>query len=362
MPLKRITEDPFNGEAPLRALGEPVTPIAEFYVRNNFPAPALEASAWRLRVHGRVDRERVLDFADLLAMPRVTRRVTFECAGNGRRLISPPTGGTQWGLGAAGTALFTGTPLWEVLREADVARGAVECVFTGADGGVVPERGTIRFQRSLPLIEAMADGPMLAWEMNGQPLTADHGFPLRLVVPDYYAVASVKWLVGIEVIDHPFDGYFQTDRYVYRDDRGEDEPVTRMRVRALILSPEEGAAPAEGAVTVAGVAWSGYGAIERVQVSVDGGRHWIAAETEPSRATGVAVRWEARLELPPGDHRILARATDSTGDVQPLEPVRNDLGYGNNVVHAVRIDVRSAAREVPANVSIASRVEPSQSG
>ena len=197
--LRAVTTRPFNGEAPLDALRDDPTPLDAFYVRNNFEPPVLSARDWRLRIAGSVERSVELDIVALQSLPAVTRRVTLECAGNGRLLLSPAAPGTQWGLGAAGTALFTGVALADVLALAGPLDSAVECVFTGADRGETPERGVVPFQRSLPMDVARSREPLLAWDMNGESLATDHGHPVRLVVPAWYAVASVKWLESIEL-------------------------------------------------------------------------------------------------------------------------------------------------------------------
>jgi DMSO/TMAO reductase YedYZ molybdopterin-dependent catalytic subunit len=342
MPIMRtVTADPWNAEAPLSALRGECTPTEAFYVRNNFVPPVLNEATWRLRVGGAIDRPLELDLAFLCSLHRVERRVTLECAGNGRRLLEPPAPGTQWGLGAAGTAIFTGTPLAGVLEAAGVGSAAVECLFTGADSGPVPERGVVPFQRSLPIDFArgdgpLSDGPLLAWAMNGAPLTRDHGFPLRLVVPGWYAVASVKWLVGIELIERPFTGHFQLDRYVYMNDGRILEPVAHARVRSLVTSPAAGATVRAGACRVEGVAWSGAHPIVRVDVSIDDDR-WHAAVLAGESRAGEAVDWSHDASLTPGPHRIRARATDASGATQPLDPAWNELGYGNNVVQSVDV-------------------------
>jgi len=334
--LRTVTTEPWNAEAPLAELRAPCTPTESFYVRNNFIPPALDEYRWRLRIGGAVRREVSLDLPTIRSLESVDRRVTLECAGNGRLLLDPPVPGTQWGLGAAGTAIFTGVPLRDVLALVDVEADAVEALFTGADSGVVPVRGHVSFQRSLPVDVALSDGPLLAWEMNGEPLTRDHGFPVRLVVPGWYAVASVKWLVSIELIERPFDGHFQLDRYVYLKDGMLVEPVSTMRVRSLITSPAEGESVRTGARRIEGVAWSGAHAIAHVDVSVDEGP-WRNATIEGEPRPAQTVGWSIEVTLPAGRHRIRARATDAGGETQPLEADWNELGYGNNEVQVVEL-------------------------
>ncbi|CAN5755280.1 hypothetical protein BH23GEM9_BH23GEM9_32230 [soil metagenome] len=346
MTLRVVTADPLNAEASLPAIGAPVTPVAEFYIRSNFTAPRIDAANWRLRLHGRVGAVLELTLAELQELAVETRRVTLECAGNGRALLEPATEGTPWGLGAAGTADFTGVRLRDVLELAATGDDAVECVFTGADAGDIDGWGRISFQRSLPLDTATATGPLLAWAMNGAELTVEHGYPLRLVVPNYYAVASVKWLVDIEAVATPFKGHFQTDRYMYRLAGYPPRPVTLMRVRSLITSHADGDRIAAGDVVIAGVAWSGHGSIQRVEVAAGADAPWHEAELEQSASPeivsgGIAQRWHCRITLAAGMHHVRVRATDDAGETQPDEPAWNELGYGNNVIHGIRLEALS---------------------
>jgi len=336
--LRTITTDPWNAEASLASLRGECTPTAAFYVRNNFVPPVIDPDRWRLAVRGAVARPIELDLAMLRSLPRVERRVTLECAGNGRVLLDPPAPGTQWGLGAAGTALFAGVRLADVLDNAGVRPEAVECVFTGADRGAVPDHGVVPFQRSLPIDVARGQDPLLVWEMNGAPLTRDHGFPVRLIVPGWYAVASVKWLTDIELVEQPFAGHFQLDRYVYVKDGVIVEPVSTMRVRSLITSHSDGDAVRPGLLRIEGVAWSGAHPIERVEVSVDEDT-WVAARIEGVSRAGVTVGWSADVELTRGSRRIRVRATDAGGATQPARADWNELGYGNNAIQEVTLVV-----------------------
>ncbi len=331
--------EPLNCESPVTMLGGEVTPTAQFYRRNNFPIPVLDGAAWRLGVRGLVDLPLSLSLHELTQMPAETMVVTLECAGNGRRMYRPPAVGEQWGFGAVSTAEWTGVPLAAVLRRAGIQPGAHEVVFSGADRGSVDGRPhPIHFERSLSVADALESGALLAYAMNGQPLPARHGYPLRLVVPGWYAVASVKWLSSIRVTDGPFGGFFQTQRYVYEWDRDGTEvrePVRLQKVRALITRPGSGQALAGGALIVRGVAWSGAAPIERVEVSLNHGP-W-----QKTRLVGVPAahgwqQWEFLASgLSPGEASIRARATDLVGQVQPERPEWNRRGYGANFIHEV---------------------------
>lgn len=335
-------EEPFNGGTPLAALADPLVPNRLFYVRNHFAVPRIEAGTWRLAVEGAVERRLDLSLADLQALPAREVTVTLECAGNGRTLMTPSPGGTPWTLDAVSTARFAGTSLVEVLDRVGVRETVVEILFTGADRGEVEGGRTIAFERSLPVAVARDPDVLLAWEMNREPLPPDHGHPVRLVVPRWYGVASVKWLERVAALERSFEGYYQGEKYVWIGDAAEPEgaPVTRMRVRAAIARPGDGARLPRAPVEIAGTAWSGEGPIARVDVSVDGGATWAVATLGRPVGSHAAVPWSL-VWTPerPGRHEILARAADATGSVQPLEPVWNAQGYGNNVVQRVPVEV-----------------------
>jgi DMSO/TMAO reductase YedYZ molybdopterin-dependent catalytic subunit len=332
-----------NEEAPLRVLAEPVTPTEHFYQRTNFLVPEIDPAAWSLAVGGVVRNALTLGLDELRALPAHTVTMTMECAGNARSLVTPLPPGQPWGLGAVSTAQFTGVRLRDVLERAGVREGALEVLFAGADAGAVSPGRTVRFERSLPLDQALHPDVLLAWEMNGEPLPPRHGFPLRLVVPGWYGVASVKWLTRIRVLDAPFDGHFQTERYIYLGEPGvaDGTPVTAMRVRALITHPEEGEPlPAGAATTVRGTAWSGEAPVRRVEVSVDGGATWRDAHLGAAPSLYAAVPWGLTwIPAQAGRHVLLARASDEAGNVQPMDHVWNELGYGNNAVHRLEVDV-----------------------
>jgi len=337
--------EPLNCETPLAGLDGDVTPTARFYRRNHFPIPVLDPAAWRLGVGGMVHRPLSLSLRELTRLPAQTLAVTLECAGNGRALRRPPAPGVQWGPGAVGTAEWTGPRLADVLARAGIRPGACEVIFGGADQGQAADGSprSIRFERSLPVRDALESGALLAYAMNGQPLPVRHGYPLRLVVPGWYAVASVKWLTDIRVVAEPFDGFFQAVHYVYDWDRGghgTPEPVREMQVRALITRPCAGQELPAGGVIVRGVAWSGAAPVARVEVSVAGGP-WRKARLIGAPAAHGWQQWEFLAGgLRPGDVTVRARATDLAGRVQPGRPEWNRLGYGTNFIHEVRVLAR----------------------
>jgi DMSO/TMAO reductase YedYZ molybdopterin-dependent catalytic subunit len=335
---------PLNSETSIPALmGSVVMPNAHFYVRNHFQIPILDPDAYRLSVSGAVDRSLSLSLRDLRNMPAQTMLVTLECAGNGRTLFDPPVPGEKWNLGAVSTAEWTGVPLVEVLDRAGVRSEGREVLFRGADSGAVDgSSGCIPFERSLAVADARQGGVLLAYAMNGEPLPVQHGFPLRVVVPDWYAVASVKWLTEIELIDRPFTGHYQTDKYWYewsRDGRTVREPVTLQRVRALITEPAPNESLPRGELTVRGVAWSGAAPVARVEVSVNGDG-WQDARLIGDRQRHRWQSWELITRVQePGPLTVRARATDLAGRTQPDVAEWNRLGYGNNAIQQVPIRI-----------------------
>ena len=326
-----------NHGMPLEALRHEVTPVGLHYLLIHYDIPVVDAAGWRLTVG---DLELTLD--ELRARPAVTRPVTMECAGNGRAALTPRPLSQPWMLEAVGNAEWTGTPLAPLLREAGIPDGAVEILFTGLDRGV--EGGVAQtFERALPVEDALGDDVLLAYELNGGPLPPQHGFPLRLLVPGWYGMASVKWLTRISALTEPFDGYQNAVGYRMRteeDDPG--VPLSRIAPRALMVPPgvpdfmtrRRFAEP--GPQTIEGRAWSGYGAIERVEVSTDDGATWAPAQL--GRAHGWRA-WTATWDARPGDHVLCCRAVDETGRGQPDAPPWNLGGYANNAVHRVPVTV-----------------------
>jgi DMSO/TMAO reductase YedYZ molybdopterin-dependent catalytic subunit/rhodanese-related sulfurtransferase/glyoxylase-like metal-dependent hydrolase (beta-lactamase superfamily II) len=337
--------DPLNCETPVQALlGGIVMPSSRFYVRNHFATPRLDPATWHLDVSGLVERPLRLALRDLRMMRSKAVVATLECAGNGRFAFDPPADGEQWRLGAVSTAEWAGVPLTEILDRAGLASQAREVVFRGADSGS-PEEGAapIPFERSLSAGDARGSEALLAYAMNGEPLPLEHGYPLRLIVPRWYGVASVKWLTGIEAIGTAFNGYYQTQRYVYeseRDGAWTREPLRLQKVRALIIEPADGQDLTAGDdVVVRGVAWSGAAAIDHVDVRIGDGP-WQTASLIDERRRQSWQWWELHVRLGgPGELTLSARATDLAGRVQPERPDWNLHGYGGNSVHIVRVNV-----------------------
>jgi DMSO/TMAO reductase YedYZ molybdopterin-dependent catalytic subunit len=346
--LRMVNEAPFNAEAPPEALAEKITPTELHYVRSNFAVPTHDGI---LEIGGAVETSITLTVDDLRALPAVERAVTLECAGNGRLETRPLPVGEPWGDYAVSTARWTGALLHKVIEQAKPTADGVEVRFQGADHGryhLNPvltgiNRDDLTFERSLPLAHATdpAAEILIAYEMNGEPLSRDHGAPFRLIVPHWYAVASVKWLKRVDVLTEPFSGEFQTGHYIYQWPDRPHEPVTLMRVRARITDPAPGATIDAGTYTVRGKAWSGTGPVTQVDVSLTGEGEWNPAQLEPPKGPYQWQNWSFEWEANDiGRQTLRARATDAAGNVQPEVPPWNRLGYGNNAVEVVHVEVR----------------------
>ena len=280
---------------------------------------------------------------EVRALPQVTGPVTLECAGNGRRGLSPRSRSMPWGCEAVGTALWTGTRLAPLIERARPAPGTVEIAFEGADRGY-DDGHEHAFGRSLTLERIAELDPLLIHAMNGQPLLPQHGAPLRLLVPGWYGMASVKWLSRIEALDRPYEGFQQVRTYRYRDAADEaGRPVTAIRVRSLMVPPgvpdwlTRTRRLRPGPVAIQGRAWAGRVPIARVELGV--GEDWREAELTPPPGPHAWTGWRAEWDAEPGEHVLRCRATDANGETQPLDP-RWDLGgFGNNAVQRVPVYV-----------------------
>jgi DMSO/TMAO reductase YedYZ molybdopterin-dependent catalytic subunit len=337
-PRLMVCMEPLNLESAPAALAAPVTPPDGHYVRDHFSLPMLDEEQHRIAVEGAVATPLQLSLETLRQHPWRTLVVTLECAGNGRSGMVPLPKGEPWMRGAVSTAEWSGVPLRDVLHEAGLRDDVCEILVEGADAGTPEEApGQMHFVRSLPIDKALDPDTLLALEMNQEPLPREHGAPVRLVVPGWYGMASVKWVTRIAALPRPFDGYFQRQRYVYEHT---GQPVTQTRVKSLIVTPVPGAVVPRGLVRVEGWAWSGARRIQSVDIAVDGGEDWQPAQVEPALSPHAWSRFFIDIELPlPGRHALRARARDEAGDVQPEVPEWNRQGYGNNAIVPVLIQV-----------------------
>jgi DMSO/TMAO reductase YedYZ molybdopterin-dependent catalytic subunit len=335
-----------NHGMPLEGLRYPITPTGMHYLLIHFDIPFIDPDAYELHIAGRVRNPLRLTLDELKARPAVTMPVMMECAGIGRAHLSPRPVSAPWHNEAVGCAEWTGTPLRPILEEAALLDDVVEILFTGHDRGI--DQGVEQdYERSLPLEEALRDEVILAYGMNGQPLPPQHGFPLRLVVPEWYGMASVKWLKSITAIAEPFEGVQQTLLYRYRQSEEDPgAPVTRKGPHALMVPPgipdylTRTRHMKTGRTLVEGRAWSGWGPVERVEFSSDGGHTWADADLGEPVERYAWVRWSYEWEArEPGEYELCVRATDATGKTQPVDADEawNVGGYGVNVVQRVPV-------------------------
>lgn len=348
---KFVTTTPENSETPLDQVRGWVTPNPLFFVRNHFDPPPIDPATWRLRVGGCVESAREWSFDELLDLPERTVFSTVECAGNGRSFLQERAPGVQWGAGAIGHAEWTGVPLHMVLEKSGIQTSAVEVLFEGADRGTEPDHPEpMHFARSLPLAKALHPDTLLATRMNGQLLDEVHGAPVRLFVPGWYGVASVKWLSRIEVIDHPFKGYFQTKKYTYqtRTEKGLDTHIVGpMVVKSEILRPREGDMLGIGTNRIVGLAWGGEEAIARVNISVDGGHSWSPANLIGPQAPYSWNMWEYLWEQPSsGGYSILSRAVSASGRTQPDDYDPLFAGYMIHFSRPINVQLKADHRSV----------------
>jgi DMSO/TMAO reductase YedYZ molybdopterin-dependent catalytic subunit len=295
-----------------------------FFVRCNNPPPTLLARDWELRIEGRVQQPLTVRIADLQRLQHLTHEVWMECAGNSRTRFDPPTEGNQWDENAVSNAEFTGVALRDVLEPAGIMPDAIELVTTGADAG---------FQRGLPVDVALQPDTLLVWAMNGEPIPSVNGGPVRLLVPRWAGIASVKWPIRMELVDRPFEGYYNAQRYIMVDKNGQTlRTVRELPVKSVFAWPDQGAQLALEPHTLFGFAWSGFGSIEQVDVSIDGQRSWSPARLMHAGPLAWA-RWEFDWRpATSGAAQLAVRATDSAGNTQPREAAWNHFGYEMNAI------------------------------
>ena len=347
--------NPEDFEMPLSGFDTWLTPAENFYVRTHIYKPKVELADWRLRVDGLVERELTLDMAQLKKLPRVEQVAVLECAGNGRSFYEPGVTGMQWRNGAVGNARWTGVRLADVLKQAGVKPGVTQVLFNGAD---VPMGKVPDFVRSVPLEKAMHPDTLLAFNMNGEPLPASHGFPLRLVPAGWAGDSWVKWVTNISLLDKEFDGFFM--KTAYRRpihtvapgtavDPSAMVPVTAIKPKSVIASPVAGERLSARPVAIRGAAWAGEAPLARVDVSMDSGRTWRPARLGPDRAPYAWRLWEATWTPPAeGSYVLMAKATDEKGETQPFLEDWNPSGYLWNVIPAVRVEVGGGPPALPA--------------
>ena len=351
------SESPLNLEMQFSSVDSFITPTKSFYVRTHFPIPVIDRNAWWLYIEGEVEKPFSINYEQLIALESLTAPVTLECAGNNRNFLKPKVKGVQWHLGAVGNAEWTGVRLSVLLDRAALKPNGCEVLLEGADHGILEDPksppGELKFARSIPLEKARRD-VLLAYKMNGEDLPPQHGFPLRAIVPGWYAMASVKWLQRIIVTDRPFTGYYQTFDYAYwkKTDygywqRGEENaeltPLSEMQIKAEIARPAEGeTVPANTGVRVCGAAWACDAEITKVELSTDGGATWDEArfvgESIPNAWRGWQFDWKTPAQV--GKQTLIARATDSLGRTQPVQRDPDRGTYMINHLLPIEVEVK----------------------
>ena len=334
--LKTIGNDPLVAETPLSGLTTWLTPNELFYIRGHFPFENILDNNWSIDITGNANSPYRITIDELMDLPKKTLPVTMECAGNNRKDLDPKVSGNQFDTGAVSNAIWAGASLKTVLDKAEIISTTKEILFEGADKGE-PEPGkeTISYLRSLPLKDVLDNEDILiAYEMNGEPIPIEHGAPLRLIVPNWYGMASVKWLNKITALTESFEGYFQTYKYVMKGLESEEErPVREMKVKSAFSVENQRNAISSGIVSISGFAWSGEGNIDKVEVSVDEGKTWLTASVQEPISEYSWQQWN--IEWIPsgiGKYKLLSRATDTKGNQQPMEPNWNSMGYEINDV------------------------------
>ena len=341
---------PPDFETPVALLDSYITPLEHFYVRSHLPVPApLDAAAWALKVGGEVNSPVSLSIDEIKKLPAVTITMTLECAGNGRAFFDPAVAGIQWEKGAVGTARFTGARMSDVLKRVGVKTSARNVEMHAADRplGTMPA-----FVRQVPMAKAMHPDTLLAYDMNGQPIPAVHGFPLRAVVPGWEGAYSVKWLTTLNVLDKDSDSFWVATGYRYPTkrvapgaavDAKDMAPLVGLAVKSLITKPAGGASLPAGRIAVGGFAWAGENDVTRVDVSIDNGATWQAARLSGEQAKYAWRRFEYEFAAAkPESVLILSRATDSKANVQPAVSQWNPSGYLWNQYDSVRVEVKGA--------------------
>jgi DMSO/TMAO reductase YedYZ molybdopterin-dependent catalytic subunit len=336
---------PENQESPIHFLRDWITPEKYLYRRNHFDYPMLPAGEVYLPITGKVQRPLNFHYSYLKGLPSRVVPMVLECAGNRRSYFRPRTFGEQWKDGGISQGIWRGVPLRDLLRMTGIEDNAVEVVFYAYDSGARTDmEGNIPYARSLPMEKAMHPDTIIAYELNGKPIPYEHGYPLRLIVPQWYGMASVKWLKHIEVINHQFKGPFQAVDYVYYPNKEDDigkKPVTTIKIDSIIQQPTDYKVLDTGIHEIAGIAWSGEGIITEVELSFDQGKTWEKAKLNqdsnaPYTWTFWRYNWNASEK---GEYIIMSRAKDSAGNLQPPEAEWNRKGYGYNAIYSTHVKI-----------------------
>jgi sulfite oxidase len=347
-PMILHNDRPEDLETPVKYFDSWVTPLDAFFLRQHLPRPTIDPVAYRVKLNGMVSKPMDLTVADLQKLPQHTVPATLECTGNGRAFYSPKLPGIQWGRGAVGNAEWTGPRLSDVLKLAGMDTSAKFLEIDGADSPVLQ---TPDFVRCMPMEKAMHPATLLALKMNGE--TPDvHGVPARLIVPGWDGTSWVKWVIRLTPSAKETGGFFMNPGYRYPKYSlppgtparpAELEVIEGMPVKSTLTSPEDQGKAPLGPMVIRGFAWAGENAIERVEISTDGGAKWQAAQLSSQKLPFAwrlfTFNWTPK---DPGYYTILSRATDTAGRTQPFVPAWNPSGYLWNGIDRVGVTVEKA--------------------
>ena len=333
-----------NSGMPLESLELDITPLGQHYILSHFDIPNLTNDKHIVVFSGDFSDPFSLSYDEIKSLPTKTLSVTLECAGNGRTGFEPRSFSMPWKYGAVGTSQWTGTLLKPLLQKANPKSEVIEVSFTGADRGY-DSGHEHNFARSLTMKQLEELEVLLVYAMNGSPLLPQHGAPLRIIVPGWYGMASVKWLTEIKALSKPFEGYQQIGTYQFRRTRADiGEPITEIRVKSLMKPPglpdwtTRKRLVSPGLVPLTGRAWSGGGKrITKVEVLING--KWIQANLEHQDSKYAWTKWTLEWQAEPGHHILSCRASDETGDIQPANPIYDVGGFANNSIQKVEVFV-----------------------
>ncbi len=351
---------PEDLEMPLEGFQDYITPIEHFFVRSHHYEPRVDMASWKLEVDGEVGTKLSLSLDDLRKMPKVDLVAVCECAGNGRAFYQPTVPGLQWQYGSVGNGRWTGVRLADVLKRAGMKASGTEILLDGTDVAV----GTMpKFQRTITVKKALDPNTILAYEMNGQTLPNQHGFPLRVIAAGWASDSWVKWLKKITVLDHEFDGFFMKTAYRHPGkpvvpgaavDPAAMHPVTSLAVKSVIGGPVNGTGVLVGKpLVISGAAWAGDGGpVTAVDVSTDAGRTWTPAKLSTERSQfGWRLFSHSFTPKSVQYYTLMSRARAGAG-VQPMAQEWNPSGYSWNVVQPVGVNATVDAEPVrPAQVT-----------
>ncbi|WP_160725790.1 sulfite oxidase [Bacillus sp. USDA818B3_A] len=335
---------PENQETPIHFINGDIVDHSLFYRRNHFSYPHFTSSFYFLSIRGLVPAPRTFSLQEIYSLPPRTIKTVLECSGDKREFFEPKVFGEQWEKGAISQGIWKGVSLRTLLQYTGLMDSAKEILFEGYDYGERPNSDqVVHFSRSLPIEKALEPDTIIAYEYNNQPLPFKHGYPFRLIVPGWYAMASVKWIKSITIIDKEFKGPFQAVDYVYYPNKENDSgkfPVTTINVNSTIQSPLNRQLLNTGIYPIKGIAWTGNGNIVKVELSLDDGQTWETCQLTSTSEEYSWVSWNYQWDVrKKGEYTLKSKATDSHGNVQPSKPYWNRKGYGYNAIDSVNVKV-----------------------